>query len=120
MPYLDVRLHMIALYIILGIIGVVGILVLIIYVRHFIPLRPKEPGFEYVHVNEDGTVRELDNEEEDYLNEEFDPADGARPYIKSRYSELTPDKKIWGYIERRRVPRRIKIRTLETQNTSGN
>jgi hypothetical protein len=104
---------MTALYIVLGIIGLIGILALTVYVRFFMPLRPKEYGFEYGYVNEDGTVRELDEDEVAYLNEEFEPADGARPYIKSRYSELTPDKKIWGFIERRRVPRKIKIQSLE-------
>jgi len=55
------------------------------------------------------TVRELDKEEEAYLKEEFIPNDGARPYIKDRYKELTPDGNISGFISRRRVPARIKI-----------
>ncbi|WP_188464100.1 hypothetical protein [Bizionia arctica] len=72
-------------------------------------MRPKELGFEYVYVNEDGTVSELDEEDIEYLETEFSPADGARPYIKSRYNELTPDKKKSGFIMRNRVPKRIEI-----------
>ena len=96
-------------------IGTVGIATLVIYLRYFVPLRPNESGFEYVHVELDGTVRELDEEEKEYLKTEFHPADGARPYIKSRYKALTPDGKMWGYLERRRVPRRVKIKERITQ-----
>ena len=40
---------------------------------------------------------ELDEEEKEYLKTRFEPNDGARPYIKTRYKELTPDGKLWGY-----------------------
>jgi len=94
------------LYLILGIITFIG---LIVYLRYFIPLRPKESGFEYVYVNEDGTVRELDSEELDYLQTKFSPNDGGRPYIKMYFKNLTPDRKISGFILRNRVPKKIKI-----------
>ena len=97
-------------YIIYIIIGIVVFTTLIIYLKYFIPLRPKESGFEYVFVEEDGTVSELDKEDVEYLKTEFSPTDGARPYIKSRYKQLTPDKKISGFIQRTRVPKRIKIK----------
>jgi len=109
---------------ILTIIGILILLLLVFVLGFFywntIPLRPKEEGvsydkgFEYVHVEEDGSVRELDEEERNYLMEEFDPCDGARPYIKSSYKQKTPDDKIWGYILRRRVPKSIKIKKLLT------
>ena len=101
------------LYFIIGIIVFVG---LFVYLRYFVPLRPKESGLEYVYVNEDGTVSELDEEDIEYLKTEFSPADGARPYIKSRYSKLTPDKKISGFIMRNRVPKRIEIKPYKKQN----
>lgn len=101
---------MIIIYIIIGIIFILG---LRFYLKHFIPLRPKEAGFKYVFVNEDGTVSELDEEDVEYLKTEFSPADGARPYIKSRYKELTPDNKISGFIPRNRVPKKIEIRPLK-------
>ena len=101
------------LYFILGILIIVG---LFFYLRYFIPLRPKESGFEYVYVNKDGTVSELNEEDIEYLKTEFSPTDGARPYIKSRYKELTPDKKISGFILRNRVPRKIEIQPYKDPN----
>ncbi len=93
--------------------GCIIVLGLIIYLRFFIPLRPKETGFEYVSVNEDGTVSELDEEDIEYLKTEFPSTDGARPYIKNRYSQLTPDKKISGFIQRNRVPKKIEIKPFQ-------
>ena len=86
---------------------------LTVYLRYFFPFRPKEPGFEYVYVNEDGTVSELEEEDVEYLKTEFSPADGARPYIKSYYKQLTPDRKISGFILRNRVPKKIEIKPLK-------
>jgi len=87
-----------------------GLYVLYIYVRYFAPLRKREEGFSYVKVQLDGSVIELSDDEKEYLNTEFHPNDSARPYIKSRYGSLTPDEKIHGFIERKRVPFWIKIR----------
>jgi hypothetical protein len=77
------------------------------------PLRKNDGGFEYVSVEDNGTVRELSREEQGYLKEEFGPTDGARPYIKSNYKSRTPDGKIGGYIQRNRVPKKIEIIKLE-------
>ena len=73
-------------------------------------------GFKYVYVEFDGSVRELYNDEIEYLKEEFHPGDGNRPYIKSYYKQLTPDKKISGFINRTNVPRQIKIKTVDKTN----
>lgn len=72
-------------------------------------METKKEEFEYVYVENDGIVRELDNQEIEYLQTEFEPTDGARPYIKSSYNQLTPDNKISGYIERNKVPKDIEI-----------
>tara|TARA_R110001606_G_C15164356_1_gene627385 strand:+ start:148 stop:747 length:600 start_codon:yes stop_codon:yes gene_type:complete len=72
-------------------------------------LETNNDGFEYVYVEIDGTVRELDNGEIEYLKTKFEPSDGARPYIKSSYNQLTPDKKILGFLHRDKVPENIKI-----------
>lgn len=66
--------------------------------------------FEFVYVDENGEVRELDKEEIEYLSETFHPNDGGRPYIKTSYECLTPDKKIWGFIKRNKVPKNIIIK----------
>ncbi|WP_459211402.1 hypothetical protein [Aquimarina rhabdastrellae] len=91
------------------ILGIVTLIIIGIYIRHFMPLRKDEEGFEYVYVENDGSVRELLREEREYLEEEFEPADGARPYVKSRYKSKTPDGKIGGFIARNRVPKKIDI-----------
>jgi hypothetical protein len=65
--------------------------------------------FEYVYVENDGTVRELDKNEIEYLQTEFDPYDGARPYVKKSYDAITPDKKILGFLKRSKVPKEIEI-----------
>jgi hypothetical protein len=74
------------------------------------PRRKREPGFEYVYVEDDGNARELDAEEREYLNTKFEPGDGARPYIKFRYESLTPDGRLSGYLRRRQLPKGIPIR----------
>lgn len=84
------------------------------YFRHIYALRSKGKGFEFVYVENDGVVRELDEEERAYLLENFYFMDGNRPYIKTRYRQLTPDGKISGFIRRVRVPKRIEIKEGRT------
>jgi hypothetical protein len=79
------------------------------YLRYFIPLRKKEPGFEYVYVEDDGTVREVSEDEQNYLNTHFHPGDGARPYKKMRYNSRNGWGNLSGFIPRRRVPRQLPI-----------
>jgi hypothetical protein len=83
-------------------------LVRIIIWRIF-PMRLSVKGFKYVYVENDGSVRELDKEEQDYLQGEFHPNDGARPYIKINYWQKTPDKKLHGFLKKSRVPWWMKI-----------
>jgi hypothetical protein len=88
---------------------IIVIAIFIIYMKYFRALRPKENGFEFVYVEENGKVRELHNEEVEYLSETFHPNDGGRPYIKTNYEDLTSDGKILGFIYRNRVPKNIII-----------
>ena len=71
--------------------------------------RRSEPGFEYIYVADDGSARELDVDEQEYLRTKFQPADGARPYIKFKYESLTLDGKLRGYLKRRQLPKDIPI-----------
>lgn len=57
-------------------------------------MKKKDNQFEYVYVDNNGSVRELYSDEIDYLKTMFSPTDGNRPYIKNSYKQLTPDKKI--------------------------
>ena len=62
------------------------------------PRRRREPGFDYIWVDDDGGARELDAQEREYLSTTFHPADGGRPYIKT------------GYLRRRQLPARLRVR----------
>ena len=81
-------------------------------------MRLPSSGFNYVHVELDRTVRELDSDEQEYLKEVFHPNDGARPYIKSNYWQKTPDGKIDGFLKRIRVPWWIEIDSNTAQRFS--
>lgn len=81
-----------------------------IFIRYFAPLRKTRKGFPYVYVESTGSIRELDEDEKEYLDTKFEPGDSGRPYIKMHYHQLTPDEKIHGYILRRRVPFWIEIK----------
>jgi hypothetical protein len=74
------------------------------------PRRRTEPGFEYIWVDDDGEARELDAHERDYLSTTFHPADSGRPYIKIRYESRTPDGRLSGYLRRRQLPGRVRVR----------
>lgn len=73
------------------------------------PRRPEEPGFRFVHINQDGSARELSPEEREYLSEEFAGSDGGRPYIKTTYESRDGWGSRSGFLERRRVPARVEI-----------
>ena len=77
------------------------------------PRRGVEPGFHYVYVNQDGSVRELSPRECAYLSTVFHGADGGRPYIKSYYESKNRWGSRSGYILRRDVPRRLVIRGVD-------
>jgi hypothetical protein len=63
----------------------------------------------FVYVNQDGTVRELSPQEQDYLAQEFHPSDSARPYIKSRYKSLNGWGSMSGFLPRSKVPSGLEI-----------
>jgi len=68
-----------------------------------------KPGFEFVYMNQDGSVRELSPAERTYLSEGFSGADSGRPYIKSSSKSRDGWGSLSGFIERRKLPAQIKI-----------
>lgn len=70
---------------------------------------PDEPGFPFVYVNQDGTVRELSPAEREYLSTEFDPTDGGRPYVKATYESRDGWGSVSGYLSRAAVPPGVAI-----------
>lgn len=86
------------------------LLVLLSVIWRFGPRRRNEPGFKFVYVNQDGSVRELSPGEQVYLSTEFYGGDSARPTIKSHYRSRTfIVRSQSGFIKRNRVPSKIKI-----------
>jgi hypothetical protein len=74
-------------------------------------------GDEYVYVNQDGTVRELCEDERRYLETDFSPADGARPYIKLFYRSRNGWGSRSGFLLRKKVPSRIAIEPVNPSYT---
>jgi len=62
-----------------------------------------------VYINDDGSARELTETDKKYVDTEFSPFDGARPYIKSHYSLRTASGEIRGYLLRTEVPEGVPI-----------
>ncbi|MCB2408421.1 hypothetical protein [Hymenobacter lucidus] len=100
------------LYILGALVALVCLLILFILILRLLeefPLRVPGPGFKYVYVEENGTVRELDAEEREYLSIEFEPGNSGRPYIKWRYGSRAGDGLLSGFIARKRLPFWISI-----------
>ena len=68
-----------------------------------------KPGFKFVYVNQDGSVRELSPAEQAYLSKEFSGADSGRPYVKSSYESRDGWGSLSGFIERSEVPAQIEV-----------
>lgn len=65
----------------------------------------------FIAIEDNGSARELTSDEVDYLNAEFHPADGARPYIKSSYGTTSPDGRMGGFLRRGNLPLDVQVRT---------
>lgn len=68
-----------------------------------------KPGEVLVYINNDGSARELTDAEKKYVDTEFAPFDGARPYIKSHYWKRNGWGELRGYLQRNEVPDGIPI-----------
>ncbi len=68
-----------------------------------------------VYINEDGSARELTEADKRYVDTEFSPLDGARPYIKSHYFQRTALGEIRGYLPRSEVPDRVPIKPAPSE-----
>lgn len=66
-------------------------------------------GFPYVYVNQDGSVRELSQNEQKYLSTEFQGADGGRPYVKPQYETKDGWGSQSGYLQRHLLPKHLAI-----------
>ena len=75
-----------------------------------IPLRRwRESAFDYVYVDDNGNVRELNAAEQEYVATALFPNDDADQFIKPRYESVTADGRLGGYLKRRQLPRQIPV-----------
>ena len=72
----------------------------------------------FVYIEDTGSARELTAEEADYMNAEFHPADGARPYIKSKYAQRAPNGRLGGFLLKSKLPRTIQPSTAAASHVS--
>lgn len=75
----------------------------------------RESAFDYVYIDDDGMLRELQPEEEEKLSSLFFIGDEADFYIKPRYESLNPSGRLGGYLRRHQLPGRAAFegRTLD-------
>lgn len=76
----------------------------------------RKPSEVLVRIDVDGSVWELTDAEKRYVDTEFSPFDGARPYIKSDYRERTALGAINGFIDRTKVPADIPVNPAPSQS----
>ena len=71
-----------------------------------------------VYINEDGSARELTEAEKKYVDTEFSPLDGARPYIKTRYEQHNGWGNLGGFLQRKDVPVGVPINLAPSETAS--
>jgi hypothetical protein len=92
------------------VIAIVILLTAIGLLWRFRPRRSNEPGFKYVYVNHDGSVREVSPvEQAEFLLDESMAPSVDSIYKKSSFTSRDGWGSLSGFIERRLVPARIKI-----------
>jgi hypothetical protein len=68
-----------------------------------------KPSEVLVWINDDGSAREITDAEKKYVDAEFSPFDGARPYIKSYYEQRNGWGKLSGYLQSTKLPKGMPI-----------
>jgi len=74
--------------------------------------------YPYVHVNEDGSARELHASEREYLETPFMPNDSARPYVKSSYRSRSGWFGISGFCRRSDLPSGMAVAEAPAEDPS--
>jgi hypothetical protein len=69
-----------------------------------------KPSEVLVFIDDDGSARELTDAEKTYVDADFSPFDGARPYVKSRYGQRNALGELRGYLQRSLLPHGTSIK----------
>lgn len=77
----------------------------------------RQTPYPYVHVNDDGTVRELRTDERAFLETPFLPGDGGRPAIKTSYTSLNGWGSLRGFCRRIDIPAEIEVLAANVPDT---
>ena len=77
-----------------------------------------KPSEVLVRIDVDGSAWELTDAEKKYVDTEFSPFDGARPYIKSDYQQRTALGAINGFVDRKKVPAEIAVNPVSDKAAS--
>jgi hypothetical protein len=88
----------------------IGALLLLMVVAAGVVLWRQGDASDPVYIEEDGSWRELSEDEVEYLRTPFAPTDGAQPYIKGSYGQRNPTGSLKGYLARWKLPKGIKSR----------
>ena len=83
------------------------------------PESPK-PSEALIFIEADGSARELTDAEKTYVDTEFSPFDGARPYVKSRYEQRDGWGEIKGFLHRKELPRNMPVSPAPPSSPSIN
>ena len=75
-----------------------------------------KPSEALVWINADGAARELTAAEERYVDTEFSPFDGSRPFIKATYEQRNGWGELSGFLQRTEVPDGIPINVAPPEN----
>jgi hypothetical protein len=78
-----------------------------------------ESAFDYVYVDDDGSARELNAEEDEFVTTTLFPDDQAQFFIKPRYESLGPDGRLRGYLRRRQLPKNASVGPPPSDNEIG-
>lgn len=75
-----------------------------------IPLRQwRDSAFDYVYIDDNGSARELNDDEEEYVTTALFLDDDGDFFIKPRYESLNRNGELRGYLRRRQLPRQVPI-----------
>lgn len=107
--------------IVIEILSGVGLLLLALAIGYGLWLLVRMPtdrwraaAFDFVYVNDDGTVRALYKKEEARLSSLFFVGDSPDFYIKPYYESLNPSGQLSGYLKRRLLPKNIDVTSVKT------
>jgi hypothetical protein len=81
--------------------------------------RWRAAAFDFVYVNDDGSVRALNKKEEARLSSLFFVGDSPDFYIKPHYESLNPSGQLSGYLKRRLLPKNMDIQLPVKPQSEG-